>query len=182
MRGILFKKDDRWVVTEIIYELGDEIGTKLSIPVHPEHDEALLKSLDGEDVEFSIVNYHGTSKISEIWGGYAKVLGMYQQEPLLTDEEIAEFKADIKQAMKKKNGWISIKDAFPKPLQTVWISNGNGWTTLGCLVEDGDGWHWAKTNGFIYEQDGEIVSECESDDLDVHFWHELPKCVFGGVN
>lgn len=101
MRGILFKKDDRWVVTEIIYELGDEIGTRSSIPVHPEHDESLLKSLDGEDVEFDIVNYHGTGLISKGWDGYAKILGMYQQEPLLTDEEIAEFKADIKEAMKK---------------------------------------------------------------------------------
>ncbi len=101
MRGILFKKDDRWVVTEIIYELGDEIGTRSSIPVHPEHNEDLLKSLDGEDVEFKIVNYHGSGLILEGWNRYAKVLGMYQQEPLFTDEEIAEFKAEIKEVMKK---------------------------------------------------------------------------------
>ena len=77
--------------------------------------------------------------------------------------------------------WISVKDSLPKPLQTVWISNGKGWTTLGCIseAEEGDDgrfyWHWCETNGIIYQENGEIVSECEGNDLDVLFWHELPK-------
>lgn len=73
-----------------------------------------------------------------------------------------------------QGGWINVKDSLPKELETVWISNGKGWTTLGCLVYD-DGWHWAETNGVIYERDGEIVAEAESDDLDVQFWHPIPK-------
>ena len=75
--------------------------------------------------------------------------------------------------------WISTKNKIPEPLQTVWISNGRGWTTLGCLVDMDGGYHWAQTNGIIYEHNGQIVSECESDDLDVNFWHELPKAVKG---
>jgi hypothetical protein len=73
------------------------------------------------------------------------------------------------------SGWVAVTDALPKPLQTVWLTNGKGWVCLGCLVEDAEGWHWAESNGVIYIENGEIVSECESEDLDVNFWHALPK-------
>ncbi len=71
--------------------------------------------------------------------------------------------------------WVAVADALPKPLQTVFLSNGKGWTSLGCLVETNEGWHWAEGNGVVYEANGEIVSECESDDLDVSYWHPFPK-------
>ena len=74
--------------------------------------------------------------------------------------------------------WITIEKKLPKPLQTVWLTNGNGFTTLGCLVEDNEGCHWAETNGVIYQEKDEIISECESEDLDVVAWHELPKAYF----
>ena len=35
--------------------------------------------------------------------------------------------------------------------------------------------HRAETNGVIYQEKNKIVSECESDDLDVKFWHRLPE-------
>lgn len=73
------------------------------------------------------------------------------------------------------SGWIAVTETLPKPLQTVWLTNGKGWVSLGCLVESDGGWHWAQSNGIIYIENGEIVSECESEDLDVNFWHELPK-------
>jgi hypothetical protein len=73
------------------------------------------------------------------------------------------------------NRWISVTEKLPEPLQTVWLTDGKGWVALGCLVEDAEGWHWAESNGVIYAENGEIVSECESEDLDVHYWHELPK-------
>jgi len=76
------------------------------------------------------------------------------------------------------SGWVAVTDALPKPFQTVWLANGKGWCCLGCLVEDVEGWHWAASNGVIYIENGEIVSECESEDLDVNFWHELPKPPF----
>lgn len=71
--------------------------------------------------------------------------------------------------------WVAVENGLPNELETVWISNGKGWTTLGCIVYAEDGWHWAETNGVIYQEDGKIVSECESDDLDVVFWHRLPE-------
>lgn len=71
--------------------------------------------------------------------------------------------------------WVAVSDRLPKPLETVWLSNGKGWTTLGCVVQCEEGYHWAESNGVIYEEKGEIVSECESDDLDVKYWHPLPK-------
>lgn len=73
------------------------------------------------------------------------------------------------------SNWVAVDDSLPKPLQTVWLTNGKGWTCLGCLVETNEGWHWAESNGVIYQENGEIVSECESNDLDVAFWHEIPK-------
>lgn len=78
------------------------------------------------------------------------------------------------------SGWVSVHDALPEILETVWVSNGKGWTTLGCrtdLYDDGEGgwaWCWAASNGIIYEEDGKIVAECEEDDLDVCLWHRLP--------
>lgn len=76
--------------------------------------------------------------------------------------------------------WISVKDSLPEPLETVFISNGKGWTTLGCITElfdkgDGSSWCWAQSNGIIYEENGKIVAECEDDDLDVQYWHRLPN-------
>ena len=70
---------------------------------------------------------------------------------------------------------VAIKNGLPEELETVWISNGKGWTTLGCIVFAEGGWHWAETNGVIYQEKDKIVSECESDDLDVKFWHALPE-------
>jgi hypothetical protein len=69
--------------------------------------------------------------------------------------------------------WYSVQESMPGHLETVWISNGKGWTDLGC-------WHmeygWALSNGVIYEVEGYgIVAECEGDDLDVQFWHPVPK-------
>lgn len=74
-----------------------------------------------------------------------------------------------------KAKWNDVNIALPELLQTVWISNGKGWTTLGCLVYAENVWHWAETTGVVFEENGEIVSECESDDLEVNFWHPLPK-------
>ena len=71
--------------------------------------------------------------------------------------------------------WVAVENGLPDELETVWISNGKGWTTLGCIVYAEGGWHWAETNGVIYQENDKIVSECESDDLDVKFWHRLPK-------
>jgi len=39
------------------------------------------------------------------------------------------------------SGWVAVTDALPKPLQTVWLTNGKGWVCLGCLVESDEGWH-----------------------------------------
>jgi len=75
----------------------------------------------------------------------------------------------------QNTGWVGVTDALPRSLQTVWLTDGKGWVALGCLVEDAEGWHWAESNGIIYAENGEIVSECESEDLDVNYWHELPK-------
>lgn len=78
---------------------------------------------------------------------------------------------------RQRGKWIRAEDELPDPLQTVWISNGEGWTSLGCRTEpDADGlWCWAETNGTIYQQEGKIISECEADDLDVRFWQIVPE-------
>ena len=74
----------------------------------------------------------------------------------------------------ENNGWISVDKDLPKHLETVFISNGKGCTSIGCLVGFDDGYHWAESNGVIYEENGKIVAECESDDLDVKKWHPFP--------
>ena len=77
--------------------------------------------------------------------------------------------------MQEQDWWISVENRLPKSLQTVWLSNGNGFICLGCLVDNDDGWHWAESNGIIYIDNGEITSECESEDLDVVYWKPLPS-------
>ena len=78
--------------------------------------------------------------------------------------------------LKAERGWILCDDDMPEVDETVWITNGCGWTALGCLVECEGGYCWAVTNGIIYEEDGKIVSECElDDDYDVVYWHRLPQ-------
>ncbi len=78
------------------------------------------------------------------------------------------------------SGWVKVEDGLPEVLETVWISNGKGWTTLGCRsdYQQGDDgeliWCWCATNGTIYEEDGKIVAECEEDDWDVRHWRPLP--------
>lgn len=75
-----------------------------------------------------------------------------------------------------KTNWINVNDRLPDELETVFISDGKGWTTIGCRAWCGDEWLWAETNGIFYEKDGKIVSECESDDdFDVKFWYPMPK-------
>lgn len=71
--------------------------------------------------------------------------------------------------------WVAVKDELPPILKTIWLSNGKGWTDLGCRVETNEGWHWAGQNGIIYQEKDQIVAECESDDLDVVYWCKLPK-------
>ncbi len=50
----------------------------------------------------------------------------------------------------EESGWVAVTDALPKPLQTVWLTNGKGWVSLGCRAESDGGWHWAESNGVIY--------------------------------
>jgi hypothetical protein len=76
---------------------------------------------------------------------------------------------------KRLDGWLPVTECLPDDLETVWVSNGKGWVGLGCRIETNEGWHWAESNGVIYAENGQIVSECESEDLDVQLWHKLPK-------
>ena len=76
-------------------------------------------------------------------------------------------------------GWLDANFNLPDELETVFISNGKGWTSIGCRVYVRDcGWCWAESNGVIYQEKGVIVAECEIDDLDVKYWHKLPKPPF----
>ena len=50
--------------------------------------------------------------------------------------------------------WIPVTERLPDALETVWLSNGKGWTTLGCRVIEHTGWFWAESNGVIYEENG----------------------------
>ena len=74
------------------------------------------------------------------------------------------------------NNWVACDERLPEHLQTVWLANKEKqWVCLGCLVDTNEGWHWAESNGVIYVDECKIVSECESDDLDVTHWCALPK-------
>jgi len=79
--------------------------------------------------------------------------------------------------------WINVNDNLPKEDETVWMCNAEKqYVWLGCLTYHGhpsdedSGWLWAVTNGTVWVENGEIVSECElDDDYDVTHWMSLPK-------
>ena len=92
------------------------------------------------------------------------------------EDLLTEFIESENERLKAEREWILCDDDMPEVDETVWITNGCGWTALGCLVQCEGGYCWAVTNGIIYEEDGKIVSECElDDDYDVVYWHRLPK-------
>lgn len=79
------------------------------------------------------------------------------------------------------SGWVSVDDRLPETLETVWVSDGKGWTTLGCrsdYYEGDDGklhWCWAALlSGNIEEEGGVIVGDFIEDDWNVRFWHTVP--------
>jgi hypothetical protein len=73
--------------------------------------------------------------------------------------------------------WIKATEKLPTPFQTVWMTNGKGWVALGCLVDADGGYHWAQSHGIIYQEGNAIIAECESDDLDVVYWHPVPEVI-----
>lgn len=108
---------------------------------------------------------------------FAKTTLVYPFSSVHAHEQVVDGLADALYA-KLNNGWISVDSRLPKPLETVWITNGKGWTGLGCLAEYPEGYCWAETNGVIYQDGDDIVAECEDDnDLDVQYWHPLPKAL-----
>jgi ribosomal protein S27AE len=77
------------------------------------------------------------------------------------------------------DGWFDVDNNMPDPGELVWLSDGKGFTTLGCWVwtdEEAGDWSWADaSNQLIYQDGGEIVADCEVDDLDVKYWHMVPN-------
>ena len=57
---------------------------------------------------------------------------------------------------------FSVSNQLPPPLKSVWLISSSGDKCLGCLVNNKDGYYWAK-----------------SQDIDVAFWEELPPSVVG---
>lgn len=80
----------------------------------------------------------------------------------------------------KANKWVNIAETakYPRVGETVWLYNEKDkcvW--LGCLVYViNEGIFWAVSNGTIYAENGNMVSECEiDDDYKVTHWCSLPK-------
>jgi hypothetical protein len=75
-----------------------------------------------------------------------------------------------------ENNWISVEEKLPYENEAVLITNGKGWYSIGSVVYVG-GWFWSEKSpyGSIYEDNGVFVVEGDIDDLDVKYWHELPK-------
>ena len=82
-----------------------------------------------------------------------------------------------KEKIKKlKHGWNNVKNKLPKECETVFVSNGQGNTTIGCLIYCESKWQWATiANAMVYEENGKIFAECEASDFHVKLWHKFPK-------
>lgn len=72
--------------------------------------------------------------------------------------------------------WISVGERLPEENETVWAFNKEYKTIALASFVYNNGWLWAVSNGTIYEENGKIVSECETDeDYLFHYWMPLPK-------
>jgi hypothetical protein len=73
--------------------------------------------------------------------------------------------------------WINVEFHLPNENELVLITNGKGLTTLGCRVWISESWYWALAVSGIYQDGVTLTAECEIHDIDVKYWHELPKGV-----
>lgn len=72
--------------------------------------------------------------------------------------------------------WMSIKDSLPDENETVWAYNINNNSIYLAALVYSDGWLWAVSNGSVYTEGRNIVSECELDDqYEFTHWIPLPK-------
>ena len=79
MKGTLHKTEQGWVVK---YPISSVYPTLQALPLHPDEDELKMVMVlnvpvcefEGKEVDFEIKPYDGLSKISEYWGGYAKLI------------------------------------------------------------------------------------------------------------
>lgn len=73
--------------------------------------------------------------------------------------------------------WYLVKDGLPDENKTVWLYNEkNKYVALGCSVYvNNEGWFLAVSNGEIYSENGEIVTEAEIDDYEFTHWKYVDK-------
>ena len=73
--------------------------------------------------------------------------------------------------------WYLVKDGLPDENKTVWLYNEkNKYVALGCRVYvNNEGWFLAVSNGEIYSENGEIVTEAEIDDYEFTHWKYVDK-------
>ena len=73
--------------------------------------------------------------------------------------------------------WNLVKDKLPDKNKTVWLYNEkNKYVVLGCSVYvNNEGWFLAVSNGEIYSENGEIVTEAEIDDYEFTHWKYVDK-------
>lgn len=86
-----------------------------------------------------------------------------------------------------KSHWKSCGSELPPFEDLVFVMNPKKtWMALGCRVitsspDEEISWCWAVAFdcNSLYIEDGKIKAECEIDDWDIAYWHELPALLFG---
>ena len=99
----------------------------------------------------------------------------YQEiEISISDEIINKVAIEYHRLMSE---WNLVKDKLPDKNKTVWLYNEkNKYVALGCSVYvNNEGWFLAVSNGEIYSENGEIVTEAEIDDYEFTHWKYVDK-------
>jgi len=96
--------------------------------------------------------------------------GYNHDTPKIIDEVAIEYHRLISE-------WYLVKDGLPDENKTVWLYNEkNKYVALGCSVYvNNEGWFLAVSNGEIYSENGEIVTEAEIDDYEFTHWKYVDK-------
>lgn len=82
--------------------------------------------------------------------------------------------------MSVKTSWIPISVKMPDTWEMVWISDGEGRSTLGIMKYDIEP-VWCQISGSPFEEDGELTGDFVTTDIQVRYWLPIPETSFKNI-
>ena len=106
-------------------------------------------------------------EIREILEGLTEICGSANIEPRIEDI--------INIVENRLPKWNKVKEKLPDINQTVWLTNGKDWVTLGCLVNYDGKLMWSCNNYvYVYSKDYQTAINYNIDFSEIIYWYPVP--------